>query len=180
MTAADVPQDLHDVFTYRLPDEIYFYLSRGLLSPHALIWLTSGTIIEKPPLCGGETSDYRRFIKEVITEGATGPRAMTLALVCSVGHTFWTSRRVIGVFWFDQNIQGSGWLFYCDYWCSPALAPGTPGQPVKAIQHNSRDTMQAVERITTWVVPTAIIEDELRLQMVYESQSIYAFPLTNT
>jgi hypothetical protein len=43
MTAADIPQDLHDVFTHRLPDEVYFYLSRGLLSPHALIWLTSGT-----------------------------------------------------------------------------------------------------------------------------------------
>ena len=42
MTAADIPQDLHEVFTHRLPDEIYYYLSRGLLSPHALIWLTSG------------------------------------------------------------------------------------------------------------------------------------------
>lgn len=75
-------------------------------------------VIEKPPLCNGETSDYRRFIKEVITEGATGPRSMTLALISNVSHTFWTSRRVIGVFWFDQANQGSEYpladgLFLC-------------------------------------------------------------------
>jgi hypothetical protein len=49
------------------------------------------------------------------------------------------------------------------------LVPGTPalgGPQVKQIPHNSRETTQAVERITSWLVPTAIIEDELRLQMV--------------
>lgn len=153
MTAADIPLDLHEVFTHRLPDEIYFYLSRGLLSPHALIWLTSGTIVERPPLCNGETSDYRRFIKEVITEGATGPRAMTLALISSVVHTFWTSRRVIGVFWFDQASQVPG---------TPAM--GNQNQ-LKGIPFISRETTQAVERITSWLVPTGVIEDELRVQM---------------
>ncbi|KAG2122675.1 PIN domain-like protein [Suillus cothurnatus] len=49
-TAADIPSDLHEIFTHRLPDEIYFYLSRGLLGPQALVWLTSGQIVEPPPL----------------------------------------------------------------------------------------------------------------------------------
>lgn len=53
MTAADIPQDLHEVFTHRLPDEIYFYLSRGLLSPHALIWLTSGAYLSGTREFGG-------------------------------------------------------------------------------------------------------------------------------
>ncbi|KAI0796178.1 PIN domain-like protein [Abortiporus biennis] len=30
-TAGDIPADLHEIFTHRLPDEIYFYLSRGLM-----------------------------------------------------------------------------------------------------------------------------------------------------
>ncbi|KAF8141877.1 PIN domain-like protein [Boletus edulis] len=55
-TAADIPSDLHEIFTHRLPDEVYFYLSRGLLGPQALVWLTSGQIIEPPPLDNGETS----------------------------------------------------------------------------------------------------------------------------
>ena len=32
VTAADILQKLHDVFTHRLPDKIYFYLSRGINS----------------------------------------------------------------------------------------------------------------------------------------------------
>src|SRR5258707_5270747 len=32
LTAADIPTDLHEIFTNRLPDEIYYYLSRGLTS----------------------------------------------------------------------------------------------------------------------------------------------------
>jgi hypothetical protein len=72
-TAADIPSDLHEIFTHRLPDEIYFYLSRGLLGPQALVWLTSGQIVEPPPLDNGETTEYKRFVKEVITDGQTGP-----------------------------------------------------------------------------------------------------------
>ncbi|KAI0676003.1 PIN domain-like protein [Trametes maxima] len=92
-TAADIPSDLHEIFTHRLPDEVYFYLSRGLLGPQALIWLTTGSIVENPPLDNGETTEYRRFVKEVITDGQTGPRATTLALIMGVLHQFWQSRK---------------------------------------------------------------------------------------
>ncbi|KAL4062366.1 XPG I-region protein [Scleroderma citrinum] len=93
-TAADIPADLHEIFTHRLPDEVYFYLSRGLLGPQALVWLTSGQIVEPPPLDNGETTEYRRFVKEVITDGQTGPRATALALISSVSHTFWNNRKL--------------------------------------------------------------------------------------
>ncbi|KAJ7604397.1 XPG I-region protein [Roridomyces roridus] len=59
-TAADVPTDLHEVFTHRLPDEVFYYLSRGLLGPQALVWLTTGQITEGPPLDNGETTEYKR------------------------------------------------------------------------------------------------------------------------
>ena len=140
LTAADIPTDLHEIFTNRLPDEIYYYLSRGLTSPQPLIWLTSGVIIERPPLCGGETSDYRRFIKEVISEGATGPRATTLALISTVSHSFWTSRRIVLQLWFESN------------------------GPSKQIQYSQPATNQAVERVAGWCVPSMVIEDELRIQ----------------
>ncbi|KAG2358973.1 temperature dependent protein affecting M2 dsRNA replication-domain-containing protein [Suillus spraguei] len=82
-TAADIPSDLHEIFTHRLPDEIYFYLSRGLLGPQALVWLTSGQIVEPPPL-------------------DNGPRATALALISSVSHQFWNNRKVTGNFWFES------------------------------------------------------------------------------
>lgn len=143
-TAAEIPQDLHEIFTNRLPDEIFFYLSRGLLGPQALVWLTSGQIMENPPLDNGETNEYKRFVKEVITDGQTGPRATALALISSVSHNFWTNRKVHELFWFDQ--------------------PG-PGGP-KFIGHNSPQTTQLVERVAGWNVPYAIIEEELRRQNV--------------
>lgn len=143
-TAADIPQDLHEIFTNRLPDEIYYYLSRGLLGPQALVWLTSGQIVENPPLDNGETNEYKRFVKEVITDGQTGPRATALALVSSVAHSFWTNKKVQGYFWFEQS--------------------GSHSQ--KAVQHNSPNTAQLVERVTSWNVPYSIVEEELRRQNV--------------
>lgn len=144
VTAADIPQDLHDVFTHRLPDEIYFYLSRGLIGPQVLVWLTSGQVNEAPPLDNGETNEYRRFVKEVITEGVTGPRATALALVSSVVNNFWASRRVLGAFWFE---------------------PG-PVSTQKPIMHSSVQTTQLAERVAGWNVTSTLVEEELRRQNV--------------
>jgi hypothetical protein len=143
-TANDIPSDLHEIFTHRLPDEIYFYLSRGLLGPQALVWLTTGSVVESPPLDNGETTEYKRFVKEVITDGQTGPRATSLALISSVAHTFWSKRTVSGSFWFEQGPQGQH----------------------KPIQHNSQQTTQLAERVAGWNVPYAVVEEELRRQNV--------------
>lgn len=147
--ANDIPADLHEIFTNRLPDEIYFYLSRGLLAPQALVWLTSGQIVENPPLDNGETTEYKRFVKEVITDGQTGPRATALALISSVSHSFWATRKVHGYFWFE--------------------APSPHAQ--KAIQHNSTQTAQLAERVSGWHVPYSIVEEELRRQNVCQCVS---------
>ncbi|KAJ7080750.1 XPG I-region protein [Mycena belliarum] len=141
-TAADVPTDLHDVFTHRLPDEIFFYLSRGLLSPQALVWLTSGAITEAPPLDNGETTEYKRFVKEVVTDGQTGPRATALALLSGVMHAFWGGRKVVGFFWFE--------------------GPGPHSQ--KAVGHGAAQTVQLAERVAGWNVSYAVVEEELRRQ----------------
>lgn len=153
-TAADIPSDLHEIFTNRLPDEIYFYLSRGLLGPQALVWLTTGQIIENPPLDNGETTEYKRFVKEVITDGQTGPRATALALISSVAHNFWSNRKVTGYFWFEQ----------------------TSPHNQKPIQHNSQQTAQLAERVAGWNVPYAVVEEELRRQNVsIQSKSFNSF-----
>jgi len=149
-TAADIPGDLHEIFTNRLPDEIYFYLSRGLMSPQPLVWLASGQIIEHPPLDNGETNEYRRFVKEVVTEGQTGPRATTLALISSVAHNFWAIRKVSGAFWFEH--------------------PAPPAN--KFVLHTSQQTAQLAERVVGWHVPYTIVEEELRGQNVRKESSL--------
>ncbi|KAG8903915.1 hypothetical protein FRB99_002572 [Tulasnella sp. 403] len=142
VTAADIPSDLHEVFSNRLPDEVYYYLSRGLIGPQALVWLTSGQIIEPPPLDNGETNEYRRFVKEVVTEGATGPRATALALITSVINSSWVGRRVTTTFWYENVSM----------------------QNAKPIPHSGPATTQLVERVNGWAVKSNIIEEELRRQ----------------
>ena len=93
VTAADVPGDLDEIFSLRLPDEVYFQICRGLISPQVVGWLTSGMIIETQPLA--DSPDYRRFIKDVITEGHTAPRCTTLALLTHALHPQWKQRRVV-------------------------------------------------------------------------------------
>jgi len=148
---ADVPSDFHEVYTHRLPDEAYFYLSRGLLGPQVLDWLTSGYIHEPPPLDNGDTTEYKRFVKEVITEGQTGPRATALALISSVLHTFWATRRVQGCFWFESHVTGSNKNF-------------------NNVSHTSRETAALAERVSGWNVPYVVVEEELRRQNVRVSE----------
>lgn len=163
-TAADIPVDLHDIFTHRLPDEIYYYLSRGLLGPQALVWLTTGQIVETPPLDNGETTEYKRFVKEVITDGQTGPRATALALISSAAHNFWKNRKVIGSFWFDQQ-----------------PLPHNQHNQQNAVQHNSQQTAQLAERVAGWNVTYNIVEEELRRQNVRgpitETESLLKVPV---
>ena len=150
LTAADTPTDLHEIFTHRLPDEIYSYLSRGLLNPQPLVWLASAQIIEYPPLDNGEINDYQRFVKEIITEAETGPRATALALVSSVAHHFWSDRKVAVAFWFDH------------------AAPPSK----KYLLYTSPLTVRLAGLVVGWHVPYAIIKEELRVQNVSRERSM--------
>ena len=154
--ASDVPQDLHEIFTNRLPDEVFFYLSRGLFTPQPLQWLTSGQIMEPPPLDNGETTEYRRFVKEVVTDGHTGPRATSVALISNVLNQFWHTRRIAGCFWFDP----------------PPQQGGPNGMNQKFIGHNSTQTGALAERVAGWIVPYSVVEEELRRQNVSYSVTL--------
>jgi hypothetical protein len=162
-TAADIPVDLHEIFTSRLPDEMYYYLSRGLLGPQALIWLTTGSIVESPPLDNGETTEYKRFIKEVITDGQTGPRATALALISNVAHSSWQNKKVFGSFWFDGSGGGQGG------------GGGNNNGGNKPIQHNAQQIVTLVERIGSWRVGSAVVEEELRRQNVSRFYNLHFF-----
>jgi len=95
ITASEVPADIHEIFSGRLPDELYFHISKGLISPQLVGWLTSGIIHELPPLDNGESIEYRKYIENVITEGATAPRCTALALLTSSLNQAWQQKRIV-------------------------------------------------------------------------------------
>lgn len=139
LTAADVPVDLHEVFSHRLPDEVFLHLSRGLIGPQILSSLTSGHVIEPPPLDNGETEDYRRYVRETLTETSQSPRCVAVALAASVLNGFWSSRKITGIYYFAPSADHS-------------------------IPHDSPATLQLINRVNQWNVSNRFIEEELRRQ----------------
>lgn len=138
-TPADVPVDLQDIFSLRLPDEVFLHLSRGLVGASALRWLTSGVILEPPPFDNGDTEEYRRFVRENLTEKHESPRCVAIALLRSALHTTWQSRKVGAVYWFAPTTEHT-------------------------IPHGSRTTQSLIERTNMWNVPVSFVEEELRRQ----------------
>nr|CAG8450832.1 4779_t:CDS:10 [Entrophospora candida]CAG8586087.1 6687_t:CDS:10 [Entrophospora candida] len=98
LNSENSPSDIHDVIGYRLPDEIYYYLSRGLMSPQVINTLISGVLIENPPLCNGETQEYRQFLNQLLEI-----RTYAMGLLTQPLHQFYQSRKVISVYWFEPN-----------------------------------------------------------------------------
>lgn len=65
---AQPPTDLHDIIGQRLPHEFYFYESIGLIQPKILESIVYGSYVEKPPLDGGQTSQYRTLVNTTIND----------------------------------------------------------------------------------------------------------------
>ncbi|CAB4431514.1 unnamed protein product [Rhizophagus irregularis] len=98
LNVENAPTDIHDVIGYRLPDEIYYYLSKGLMSPQVINTLISGVLIENSPLCNGETIEYRQFLSQLLEL-----RTQAMGLLTQPLHQFYQSRRVVSVYWFEPS-----------------------------------------------------------------------------
>lgn len=93
LTTADIPVDLHDIFSPRFPDEVYYQLFRGLLGTQFISALATGHLIEPVPLCGS-TPEYERFVKG-LTEAPNSARCVAIALISSVLHPMWSKKTAV-------------------------------------------------------------------------------------
>ncbi|ORX35909.1 temperature dependent protein affecting M2 dsRNA replication-domain-containing protein [Kockovaella imperatae] len=141
VTLADIPADFDEIFSLRLPDELYYHICRGLISPQVVGWLSSGLIVESQPLA--DSPDYRRFIKDVITEGHTAPRCTTLALLVDALHPQWKQRRVSAHYYYEPPF-------------APIHGSTVPFTDVM--------TQSLVDKCSSWQVPSSHLENELRRQ----------------
>ncbi|GAA5972733.1 hypothetical protein JCM11641_002996 [Rhodosporidiobolus odoratus] len=137
LTAADVPVDLGEIFSSRFPDEVYYQLFRGLMSPQVISPLATGHVMEQTPLCGG-TPEYERYIKQ-LTEPPQSPRCVALALISNVLHPLWSRKPISAVYYFQPSVEN-------------------------LIPHSTPHTQAFIESVTKWNVGARHIEDELRRQ----------------
>lgn len=92
------PNDIHEFIGAHLPDQVFHYLTHGLIGPHILNTLVSGQYLEYAPLCNGESEEYRSFLGKLIMV-----RATALAIVASELSDFFKTRRVVLVTWWEPN-----------------------------------------------------------------------------
>jgi len=95
------PDDVHDCIGLRLPEELYMYLSRGMLRPRVLNWLTSGTISITQPLAGGDGKAYQDLVKSHLDP----LRRQALKLLTEPIHRYYQSRDMTTTLWFDSNYE---------------------------------------------------------------------------
>ena len=93
------PDDTHDCIGLRLPEELYMYLSRGMLRPRLLNWLTSGKIYVTQPLAGGDGRPYQKLVKDQLDP----MRRQALILLTEPIHRYYHGRDIMTRLWFDPN-----------------------------------------------------------------------------
>ncbi|KAL6721581.1 hypothetical protein ACLMJK_000685 [Lecanora helva] len=96
------PDDVHDCIGLRLPEELYMYLSRGMIGARVLSWLTSGTISVTQPLAGGESKAYQDLVKTQLDP----LRKQALKLLTEPVHRYYQSREMRIALWFDPSYEG--------------------------------------------------------------------------
>lgn len=138
-STAEIPSDLHEIFSFRLPDEVLLYLSRGLMGSSVLGSLLSGYVIESAPLDSGDAPEYQRFVREYLSEQPTSPRCVALALACAALHPFWRQRKVNAVYWFQPSVD-----------C--------------ALPHDATATQSLLGRLDEWCPTASLLNAELRRQ----------------
>lgn len=93
------PGDIHEFIGQRLPDELYFYLARGVIGPRVLNWRTSGEIFEPPPLDNGDSEAYHNLVQKQLME----VRTTTIALLSYCLNRSYQYRDVTFRCWFDKD-----------------------------------------------------------------------------
>ena len=96
------PDDAHECIGLRLPEELYTYLSRGMLRPRILNWLTSGKISIAQPVVGGDGRPYQNLVKVQLDS----LRRQALSLLTEPIHRYYHSRDITTSLWFDPTYEG--------------------------------------------------------------------------
>ena len=98
------PQNLHqlpnDAVRYlgqRLPDELFHYMSRGLINPRILQWRTTCEIFEAPPTDGGESPEYRTLVNSKLIP----LRTTAINLLSSTLHNWYRHKDLEQKCWFS-------------------------------------------------------------------------------
>lgn len=117
--------------------------------------LISGVLIENTPLDGGDTTEYRNFLHQLLSI-----RTQTLSLLTQPLHQFFQNRKVACYFWFDPSTE------YPMYH-HPSQSSSGSGSSNDHQQHQTPNFLNSVyEKTSTWNVNHDKINAEMKDQHV--------------
>ena len=91
--------DAHEFIGLRLPEELYFYQSRGLIGPRVMQRLSSGEIDLKLPVGCEENDEYKHLVGDQLT----GLQTQTVCLLSNSLNRFYQTRSVTIKTWYSSS-----------------------------------------------------------------------------
>lgn len=95
------PSDIHLCIGLRLPEELFAYLSSGLIGTRVLNWLTRGEIQVPTPLAGAGADVCRQFSRSYMNS----LRQQAVCLPTEQLHRYYQRAEFKTTFWFDRGIE---------------------------------------------------------------------------
>ena len=97
--ASRPPSDLHELIGLALPEELQYYMYRGLIGPRVLNWLISGRINIAAPYAGGESEQYQRLVKEQLQP----LRRQAMSLLANSINRYYLQKEIVTSVWFETE-----------------------------------------------------------------------------
>lgn len=103
MDPKNAPNDMHVLIGQRLPEELYFYVSKGIIGPNVLNYLTSGEILISLRLGAEDTEIYRQVVGSTLTP----IRSQAICLLADYLHRFYHTKVINVRTWYDEKTSTS-------------------------------------------------------------------------
>jgi temperature dependent protein affecting M2 dsRNA replication len=133
------PEDVHQFISNRLHDELYMYLSKGLIEPRLLNWITSREIVEVQPVDNGESQEYRNLVKEKLYAS----KSAALAVLSTTMHRVYQHSIVKPRYWFEDP-------------SNQEIAIADLDIPIPLLSNwNAHENVYGLEKNKYWVTPPA-------------------------
>lgn len=97
----NIPSEVHDVVSQRLPSEIYFYLSVGLMPSKILEAIALNYLNIRPPLEGGRCEDYKKLVSSRLTTQVLDAQ---FNLVTQLLARYYQVKRIPVTLWFTEEM----------------------------------------------------------------------------
>ena len=99
MDYVHAPGDVHEFIGQRLPEELFFYISKGMLGSQIPNWLATSEVTLSLPAGAQDSESYRRLVVDQLNP----IRATTLKLITESMHRYYQSRTIKLSPWFEKD-----------------------------------------------------------------------------